>query len=392
MNIAIVFEGSLHVGGGFQQQLTSIAEIQKLKRHNFVAFTFAPENTRELEKLGLNVVTVKSGRFDRIKNFVFRNQIFFPFQYRFKLKNKFEKLLDDNDIDLVYFLSPSELSLNLISHSYIITVWDLCHRDHFEFPEVGHYRVFEWREILYSKSLPKAVAVLVDSDLGKDNVVRRYGVDEERVYVAPFSPSSNVLSPHVVDIKQKYGINGEYIYYPAQFWSHKNHVYILDALKILNDNNVQIYAIFSGSDKGNLKFVLDYAESLGIKHLVKYIGFAPNDEIYSLYKFALSLVMPTYFGPTNIPPLEAFQVGCPVIYSDLKGLREQVGNAALLCDLKNPHSLANHIDLLRQNDEERQKLINKGVEKLNSISKTSLCEELTNIIDGFAVKLKCFRQ
>ena len=31
--------------------------------------------------------------------------------------------------------------------------------------------------------------------------------------------------------------------------------------------------------------------------------------------------MPT-FGPTNIPPLEAFELGTPVLYPDLKGLRK----------------------------------------------------------------------
>ena len=50
--------------------------------------------------------------------------------------------------------------------------------------------------------------------------------------------------------------------------------------------------------------------------------------------------MPTYFGPTNIPPLEAFSLNVPVCYSDLDGLREQVGEAAFLMNLKNPESLA----------------------------------------------------
>ena len=49
-----------------------------------------------------------------------------------------------------------------------------------------------------------------------------------------------------------------------------------------------------------------------------------------LYTEALALVMPTYFGPTNLPPLEAFQTGTPVLYSDLPGMREQVGDAAIM--------------------------------------------------------------
>ena len=34
--------------------------------------------------------------------------------------------------------------------------------------------------------------------------------------------------------------------------------------------------------------------------------------------------MPTFFGPTNIPVLEAWALGCPVLTSDIRGIREQV--------------------------------------------------------------------
>ena len=56
--------------------------------------------------------------------------------------------------------------------------------------------------------------------------------------------------------------------------------------------------------------------------------------------------MPTYFGPTNIPPLEAFKINVPVLYSDLPGLRDQVGKAAMLIDLKKPESLASNLKKL----------------------------------------------
>ena len=53
--------------------------------------------------------------------------------------------------------------------------------------------------------------------------------------------------------------------------------------------------------------------------------------------------MPTFFGPTNIPPLEAFEVGCPVATSRIYGVPEQLGNAALLFD---PHSIEEIHDCL----------------------------------------------
>ena len=79
------------------------------------------------------------------------------------------------------------------SYNFIYTLWDLSHRDDLEFPEMRENYVFERREERYSKILPKATAILVDSNLGKENVIRRYNVDSERVLVMPFSPAENIL-------------------------------------------------------------------------------------------------------------------------------------------------------------------------------------------------------
>ena len=52
------------------------------------------------------------------------------------------------------------------------------------------------------------------------------------------------------------------------------------------------------------------------------------------------MVMPSYFGPTNMPPLEAFAMKTPVVVSDLPGIRDQVGEAALLVEPENPKALS----------------------------------------------------
>ncbi len=391
LKIAVVFEGNLEGGGGYQQQLSVITKLVNLEKYEIIAFLFNKLNIKALERYKIKTILVKENIFSKAFRLLHRQPWFFRFTKRLKLKTKFEKKLTDYNIDLVYFLSPLGLSLDLIEHNYILTVWDLCHRDFLEFPEVNFYREFELREELYIKALKKAVAILVDSELGKENIIRRYNIDEERVFVAPFEPSVNTHIKNEVEVKTKYKINGEYIYYPAQFWSHKNHVYIIDALAILRSWGITLFGIFSGSDKGNLNYVLKYAKEKGVDDLIKYIGFAPNEEIYSLYKNSLALVMPTYFGPTNIPPLEAFAIGTPVIYSDLKGLREQVGDAALLCDLNDPGSLAKQLKDLLESGNLRIDLIEKGKQRLKQLSKNDILETLDTIFTNYAIKMKCWK-
>jgi glycosyltransferase involved in cell wall biosynthesis len=70
------------------------------------------------------------------------------------------------------------------------------------------------------------------------------------------------------------------------------------------------------------------------------LGFVPDERMAALYAGAAALVMPTFFGPTNIPVLEAWSFGCPVLTSDIRGIREQAGDAAVLVDPTSVDSVA----------------------------------------------------
>ena len=388
LHIALIFSGDEEIGGGFQQQLTTILELKQLNNYKFTVFVFSKENIAKLQVHNIKPIFIKEKYLEKVFRYLLRQNWAYYFVEKYKIMSPFEKILIRNDIDLAYFLSPNGLSFDLVKINYITTVWDLSHRDTPEFAEGYTYRKFEQREILYNKSLIKSIAIITDSNRGKINIIRRYGVDENRVYPVSFLPSKDSNNTNSIAVKKKYGIEENYIYYPAQFWSHKNHVYIIDAIAILKRRNIEITAIFSGSDQGNLNYVLEYAKNIGVRNHIEYLGYVPGEDIYSLYKQALALVMPTYFGPTNIPPLEAFSIGVPVIYSDLPDLKEQVGDAALLCDLNNPESLANHIKSLLQSDNLRSSLIEKGQKRLKELQEVNIVKVVENIFDEYAVKLK----
>ena len=74
-------------------------------------------------------------------------------------------------------------------------------------------------------------------------------------------------------------------------------------------------------------------------------------------------IFPTLFGPTNIPPLEAFVLGCPVAVSGIYGMPEQIGDAGLLFDPRSVHSIANSIMRLWVDDALCQKLRVQGKAK-----------------------------
>jgi glycosyltransferase involved in cell wall biosynthesis len=96
------------------------------------------------------------------------------------------------------------------------------------------------------------------------------------------------------------------------------------------------------------------------------------------------LVMPTYSGPTNLPPLEAVTLGCPVIYSDLPEFREQMRDAALYCDLAEVSSLANHLASLIQDPALLDGLRTAGRQLAAEIAATDYAERLKTVLDNYA--------
>lgn len=402
IRLAIFFDQKISAGGGYQQALNAALLAKKLQ-NTYVEvqfFTSFSENIEVLNSFEIKATLINLSFYKKLLLYIRQrvgSEKLFKLVKFFGEINPFEKILVNAGVDIVYFLSPSPLAKNLDSINYITTVWDLSHRDDPEFPEVRHNREFELRDQNYMRILPKAVAILVDSEFGRDKVAKYYGIDLKRIYVMPFQPASAIRSLDLnnstpVNINDKYQLEQSYVFYPAQFWPHKNHVYILEGLKILEERfGLHIGAIFTGNDYGNLAYIKNYAETLGLSARIRFPGFVSNEEMIELYRQSIGLVMPTYFGPTNLPPIEAFELGVPVLYSNRPELKKQVDDAALLLDLKDPGSMANHLVNLIGDKNLRDKLVKKGREKLVEVSEEDRVQILATILDDFRWKRLCWK-
>jgi len=399
IKLAVIFDQQIHAGGGYQQALNAAILAKELSQDSVevLFYTTVECNIQILRCHGITATLLKTTVLDTILD-RFRATIVSPSILKLLKKlspnTTFESRLLKDKVDLVYFLSPTHLVRSLESLSYITTVWDLSHRDDPEFPEVRNHRQFEIRESNYKFILPGATAILVDSELGKLNLVRRYAIDDCRVHIMPFQAGvavRNLNDASTVDIRKKYFLETPYIFYPAQFWPHKNHVYILRGLQLLElEHGIKLSVIFSGRDYGNLRYIESLAKSLNIIDRVRFVGFVDNELVPQLYMQAVALVMPTYFGPTNLPPLEAFSLGVPVMYSDRQGLRDQVGEAALLMDLKDPRNMASQLKDLYLKPELRALLIEKGKERVRYFDSIDRIAILKSIIEDFKTKRSCW--
>ncbi len=123
---------------------------------------------------------------------------------------------------------------------------------------------------------------------------------------------------------------------------------------------------------------------------VQLFGFVDKDRIVALYKNAFALVYPTFFGPDNLPPLEAFALGCPVIASSVSGAQEQLGDAAILFDPKNPEEIAQKVKMLYDDPGKREELIRKGRLKAETLTMRNYVNEVLKFVDEFEPIRRCW--
>ena len=110
------------------------------------------------------------------------------------------------------------------------------------------------------------------------------------------------------------------------------------------------------------------------------MGYVSNEEMASLYKNAVAMVFASLIGPTNIPPVEAMIMGCPLVCSNAYGMPEQVGDGALLMDPKDPSDMAEKIELVWRDVQIRKTLINFGLQKIKEYSQAEFNKKLENIV------------
>lgn len=303
-----------------------------------------------------------------------------------------DAVFESHGIDLIWCVAAGAPTYTL---PYVTTIWDLQHRLQPVFPEVAAGTEWVERERIISREIGQAAMVIVGTAAGQAEVEHFYGVPPTRIRRLPHpTPSFALDAPVATDgnALARYGLEPGYVLYPAQFWAHKNHVGLLHALRLLRDEHgIDLRAVFVGSDKGNESHVRQVARSLGLGAQVRFLGFVPRSDLVMLYRHAFAMAYVTFFGPENLPPLEAFGLGCPVVASDVPGAREQLGDAALLAAPTSESQIANALLTLHRDAPLRTHLIERGYERARAFTAAHFVQGMCGIMDELEPVVRTWR-
>jgi glycosyltransferase involved in cell wall biosynthesis len=392
INIGIILDQNYSSGGGYLQAIRTLDVLKKSDLNEFANIFIYTTKKNNILHSNHSLTYINLNFFRRVLLILRSSLPIYVFKIisKFFKYNYFEKILNRNAIDIVYFLSPSRLAYSLENINFVMSIWDICHRESIGFPEVYVGKEFEERELFYRNILPKAYKIIVESNQTAQNLVEKYLIFKERLFVFPLQ--ATIDDRYKVDILSKYKIEYPYIFYPAQYWSHKNHTYIIDCLyDLINIHDIKINVVFTGYDNGNLEFLKKYISNLRLENYIRLLGYVSEDEMASFYRGSIALVMPTFFGPTNLPPLEAFKLGVPVLTSKIKSFQDQYGDAAIYVDLMDFKSLSSQVIKLMIDEDYRKKYIMSGKNFYSEYIEMSHKVNLIEVFREYSSISKCWK-
>ncbi len=191
--------------------------------------------------------------------------------------------------------------------------------------------------------------VVLSSEAAMRDKSKFYPYAKARVEILHFANPSKIQIDEVQrdSVFKKYKIDkNTYFICPNQFWKHKNHKIIIEAIKILKSNGTRIKVLLTGreEDSRDPNYFPSLKRSVEKEQLTKeiqFLGFIPKDDLYTLMSFSKAMIQPSLFEGWSTTIEDAIALNVPVICSNLEVNREQLAENATYFDPYNPEELAN---------------------------------------------------
>ena len=371
--IGIYLSVGPYSGGSFQYCVSIINHLKKLnkKKYKIIAFisnkvwiNYVPENFKIIRIKKKNLLF----KFLNYLNFIILSNKLLKF-----INNHFDKNINSinkENCDIIIFPSQENLSSKIYAKS-ITSIHDLMHRYESKFKEYNFFEKIR-RDYKYVNICKYSDKILVDSLIGKKHVIESYNVNPKIILEFNFEIPEYLKLKKKRNIFKKYNLpKDKFIFYPAQFWEHKNHINLIKAFKLVREKILNINLVLVGVEKNNLDNINYLIKKNKLENCIFILGYIENEDVYSFYKSASLMCYVSYCGPTNIPPLEAMYLGCPLICSNKYGMPNQVKNGALLVNPISPKDISKKILKILLNNSIRKKIVENGFkimkkkEKLN---------------------------
>lgn len=245
-------------------------------------------------------------------------------------------------------------------------------------------RSLKWR--LNVAGLKKANKIITISEFSKDEIVKYLGYPEDNIQVIyPAVDHDHYQERHDKEILKIFNIseNDKVILYVGSEQPRKNFSSLIKAFSKLKKilPNAKLLKIGNPQQRGARNKLLKLIETLNLQRDIIFVGYVSEKDLPKFYNAADVLVFPSFYEGFGLPPLESMACGTPVITSNTSSLPEVVGDAGIMIDPYDVDTLAKSMYQILTNDELKNDMIKKGLERAKMFSWEQAAKETSKMYE-----------
>ncbi len=219
---------------------------------------------------------------------------------------------------------------------------------------------FQYRIAHEKRIAEECNSVIATSPIERENIKREFGIPEEKIKVIPIGVDLEIFHPLETKRARRnigFADRGELVLYVGRLEWRKGIETLIHAVRALIDEHpdLKLYIVGGGRTKASISLEseelrqnMDLIKKLHLEENIEFIGPRQQIELYQYYSAADIAVVPSYYEPFGITPLEAMACGTPVVASLTGGLQFTVhhGVTGYLAEPQNASDLAEKINMV----------------------------------------------
>lgn len=234
------------------------------------------------------------------------------------------------------------------------------------FPQLYSRRTGRVYTPLHGWSARRSALALTTTKTAAADIVRAYGVDEEKIRIVPLAPAEIFRplqdDPRTPEAVYRYlGRRAPYFLHVGKLTTRRNAPMLVEAFaewKRRSPNAHMLLVIGMNTTGVDLEGM---AQRLGVEDDVRYVEYVPDDDLSLLYSGSEAFVLPYTYEALSLTALEAQAAGTPVVTVDVPGLREQTGGHALFMRGAEIEEIVRALDHVSNNGALRRDLVERGL-------------------------------
>jgi glycosyltransferase involved in cell wall biosynthesis len=365
--IGIVALSHPGLGGTFQYTLSMIDALRRIPSHSYTIFTVTDNHF--YDDLGVPIVRLP-GALASLLTVLWSNLV----------PGRPAALFSEVDV----VIAPIYTTRLLASRRpFVFTIHDLQER---YYPENFTPAQRCWRSFSNTTLAKRADAILCESNHVKSDITKFLKVEASKIAVVAAPPVS-AFSPTHTDasalerIAQQLRFPKQFIFYPAQFFPHKNHLRLIGAFAVLLERFPDCHLLLTGQKRYEYSKVMARAAELKIDNRVIHLGYVDTATLAAAYLRCAFVVIPTLFESISIPIYEAFRLGVPVCASRVVALPEQIGDAGVLFDPLSIDDMSTKMAVLLGDERLRRDLATRGLARIAGLTSEWYASRLADVLD-----------